>query len=231
MADGGQIPNKLEPFNTFINRIVAFLADVANQARLGVSDANRDELVAKLGDTTTSGSWIYLWALTSSETTATKPLRNSRDNLKKSISTLVRAVYDDIPESALTDSDRTTLLIPKRDKTPSERTKITTRPTLKLIVQGGASFIVENRVDSDQTRPSMHPEADYIELRYCIQETPPSSVNECNVTKILSKARDTLNLDPSTAGQNIHCYTRWANKTDESKSSNWTRLHSAVISD
>lgn len=231
MADGGQIPNKLEPFNTFINRIIVFLADVANQARLGVSDGNKDAMVDALGDSSTSGTWIYLWALTSSDTTATKPLRETRDKLKKSMSTLVRTVYDDIPESALTDSDRTTLLIPVRDKKPSERTKITTRPTLKLIVQGGASFIVENRVDKDQTRPSKHPDCDYIELRYCIQPTPPASVNECNVTKILSKARDILNLDPSTAGQNIHCYSRWANKTDETKSSNWTRLHSAVISD
>jgi len=231
MADGGQIPNKLGAFNTFINRVITFFADPANQVRLGVSDDNKNDMVDKLGDSSTSGSWIYLWALTSSSTTATKPLRNTRDTLKKELSTLVRKVYDDIPESALTDSDRTTLLIPKRDKKPSKRPKINSRPTLKLIVQGGASFLVENRVDKDQTRPSKHPDCDYVELRYIIQPTPPASVEECNVTKILSKAREVLNLNPATAGQNIHCYSRWANKTDEAKSSNWTRVHSAVISD
>ncbi len=231
MAEGGKIPIKLGNFNTFIIRIVPFLADPANQARLGVSDDNKNDMVDKLGAAGVTGTWVYLWALTSSSTTATKPLRNSRDTLKKEMSTLVRKVYDDIPESALTDSDRTTLLIPKRDKKPSKRSKIKTRPTLKLLVQGGASFLVENRVDKDQTRPSKHPDCDYIELRYIIQPTPPASVNECNVTKILSKAREVLELDPSTAGQKIHCYSRWANKTDEAKSSNWTRVHSAVISD
>ena len=56
MADGGQIPNKLGPFNTFINRVVTFLADPANQTRLGVSDDNKNAMVAALGDRTTDGS-------------------------------------------------------------------------------------------------------------------------------------------------------------------------------
>ena len=231
MADGGQIPNKLGPFNTFINRVVTFLAEAANQTRLGVSDDNKNAMVAALGDSTTDGSWIYYWTLTSSETTATKPLRKERDLLKKSISSLVRSVYDDIPESALTQNDRTTLLIPKRDATPSDRPKITTRPTLKIIVKGGATFIIENRVDKDQTRPSMHPDADFIELAYIIQETPPADVSETNKVKVLSKAREVLTLAPATAGNKIHCYSRWVNKTDDAKSSPYTRLHTAVISD
>lgn len=231
MADGGQIPVILAEFNTFVNRIIPFLADPANQDRLGVSDDNKDEMVDKLGAPSTAGTWIYLWALTSSETTATKPLRKDRDDLIKDMSALIRSVYDDIPESALTNDDRTTLLIPKRDTKPSERPAMTDRPNLKIIVKGGASFIIENRVDKDQTRPSMHPEADFIELAYVIQETPPANVSETNKVKVLSKARETITLDPATAGQRFHCYSRWVNKTDDSKSSPYTRLHSAVISD
>lgn len=230
MAEGGQVPTRLEPFNTFINRVVTFLADVANQARLGVSDDNKDAMVNALGDTTTSGSWIYLWALTSSSTTATKPLRDSRNALQKTMSVLVRNVYDDIPESALTDSDRTTLLIPKRDKIPSERSKINTRPTLKLIVQGGARFIVENRVASDSTRTSMHPDADHVELVYCIQDEAPASPADCNKSKIFTKARAIWELDLADAKQNLHVYSRWVNATDDAKSSAFTILHTVVIS-
>jgi len=231
MADGGQIPTKLGEFNTFVNRIIPFLADPANQTRLGVSNDNRDLMEEQLGDSSTDGSWILLWGLTSSDTTATKSSRKSRDDLMKVMSTTIRAVYDDIIESALTNDDRTTLLIPKRDTTPSERPAITDRPNLKLIVQGGASFIVENRVIGDETRPSMHPAADFVELAYIIQETPPANVSETNKVKVFSKAREVLSLDPATAGNNIHCYSRWVNKTDDAKSSPYTRLHSAVISD
>lgn len=231
MADGGQIPVVLAEFNTFVNRVIPYMADAANQDRLGVSDDNKDLMEEKLGDSTAGGSWIYLWGLTSSETTATKPLRKSRDDLIKVLSALIRDVYDDIPESALTNDDRATLLIPKRDTTPSDRPAITDRPNLKLIVKGGASFIVENRVDKDQTRPSMHPDADFIELAYIIQPTPPANVNETNKVEVLSKAREVLTLDPATAGQKFHCYSRWVNKTDRAKSSPYTRIHSAVISD
>ncbi len=231
MADGGQVPVILAEFNTFVNRVIPFMADPANQARLGVSDDNKDLMEEQLGDSGTAGTWIALWILTSSETTATKPLRKSRDDLIKVMSTTIRSVYDDIIESALTNDDRTTLLIPKRDTTPSERPAMTDRPNLKIIVQGGASFIIENRVDKDETRPSMHPNADFIELAYVIQETPPANVSETNKVKVLSKARETITLDPATAGQKFHCYSRWVNKTDDSKSSPYTRLHSAVISD
>lgn len=231
MAEGGQVPTKIGLFNTFATRVVPFLANPANQARLGVSDDNKDFLVDAFGSSSTAGSWVYLWEKTSDDTTSTKPLRKQRNTVQKTITNKVREVYDDIPESALTEADRTTLLIPKRDKKPSERAAITTRPTLKLLVQGGARFIVENRVTSDSTRPSMHPAADYVEFIYCIQETPPTDPAECNKTKIFSKSRDVLQLDPAVGGEKMHCYSRWANKTDEAKSSPWTRLHSAVISD
>jgi hypothetical protein len=231
MAEGGQIPVTLEPFNSFVHITIPYLADVANQARLGVSDDNKDALVDALGAPSTPDTWIWLWARTSNEATTTKPLRDDRNALKKTITSKLREVYDDIPESALSSTDRSTLKIPKRDTEPTKRGAITTRPTLKLIVQGGARFIVENRVDKDQTRPSMHPDADHIELAYIIGATPPTSVNETNKVEILSKARDVLQLDPETGGQRIHCYTRWVNKTDKAKSSPWTRLHSAVISD
>lgn len=151
--------------------------------------------------------------------------------MQKSIAAKLREVYDDIPESALTDADRSTLLMPKRDTIPTPRPAIAKRPALKLIVQGGARFIIENRVESDSSRPSMQVDADYVEFIYCIQDAPPASPDECTKTKILSKARETLQLNPADAGKKIHCYSRWANKTDEAKSSPWTRLHSAVISD
>lgn len=231
MADGGQIPVILAEFNTFVNRVIPYMADPANQDRLGVSDDNRDLMNAQLGAPSTAGTWMNLWNLTSSETTATKPLRKSRDDLIKVMSTTIRAVYDDIVESELTNDDRTTLLIPKRDTKPSDRPAITDRPNLKLIVKGGASFIVENRVEEDETRPSMHPHADFIELAYIIQQEPPANVSETNKVKILSKAKEVLTLDPADGGNKIHCYSRWVNKTDDAKSSPYTRLHTAVISD
>jgi len=231
MADGGQIPVVLAEFNTFVNRVIPYMADPANQSRLGVSNDNKDLMEDQLGDAATVGSWIYLWALTSSETTATKPLRKDRDDLIKVMSTTIRTVYDDIIESELTNNDRTTLVIPARDTTPSDRPAMTDRPNLKLIVMGGASFTIENRVIGDETRPSMHPDADFIELAYIIQETPPTDVSETNKVKVLSKAKEVLTLDPADAGNKIHAYTRWVNKTDDAKSSPYTRLHTAVISD
>ena len=113
MADGGKVPTQLGPFNTYATRVIPFLADPANQGRLGVSDENKDALVDALGDSSQAGTWISLFALTSDETTSTKPLRNQRNGVQKTITDKLREVYDDIPESALTDADRTTLIMPK----------------------------------------------------------------------------------------------------------------------
>ena len=231
MADGRQIPKKIGEFNTYIKNAIPYLADPVNTARLNVSDADKDYLNTALGDIDTTGTWIYVWAKTSSDATSTKPLRAERNDLQKSITAKLREVYSGIPESALTEIDRSTLLIPKRDTTPTDRPAITSRPELTLTVQGGARFLIENRVKSDASRPSMHPDADFIEIRYSVGDTPPASEDECAVTIIRSKAREILKLKTVDAKKTFYCYTRWANKTDEAKSGPWTRLHSAVISD
>jgi hypothetical protein len=217
------IPTQDGDFNTYIKLAIPYLQ--ANDARLGVSGPNVNEMVGKLND------WNILYPKTQDDTRVTPVLINEKNDLRDEIEDLLREVFDDIPESALTDADRGKLKLPKRDDVGTPRPAITTVPFVNLLSRSSATIQVRCRVEEDSNRASRHEHADVIELCYLIggEDDAPASPDECNKTITFKRALHRIKLDIADARKTFYSFTRWKNTSDDSKSSGWSRLESAVI--
>lgn len=105
------IPRKDADFNDYILRAIPYLQ--ANDARLGVSGPNVNTLVGMRND------WNVLYPKTQNPDVRTLAITAQKNDLKKEITDLLRAVYRDIPESRLTQDDRATLNLKERDREPT----------------------------------------------------------------------------------------------------------------
>jgi len=123
------------------------------------------------------------------------------------------------------------------------RLAITTAPGIRLKALGGLEIQVECRVESDSSRPSMHEDADVIELRAAVSSTPPGGntgtppfpmpgdapppANYLQATDVSTskKARFKKILDdPTVTGKYIYVFGRYKNLTDEKKSGPWSEM-------
>lgn len=217
------IPITDSDFNTYIKRAIPYLD--ANKSRLDISSSNVTEMNAKLGE------WNLLYPKTQDETQVTPVLIDDKNDLRDEIEELLREVYDDIPKSKLTNEDRGKLNLPKRDPVNTPRPAITTVPFVNLLSRSSATIQVRCRVEEDSTRASRHEHADAIEMCYKIGEEAdaPASPDDCNKTITFKRALHKVKLDIADASKIFYSYTRWKNISDDSKSSGWSRMESAVI--
>jgi hypothetical protein len=122
-----------------------------------------------------------------------------------------------------------------RKQEPGTRPAITSAPVLGLKAAQGSRVEVENRVESDQTRPSRHKDCDGVEVRYIIAAAsggtaPPTPGSPSSPTpgaaaytfKFSKKAKLTLQLAETDAGKVITMHSRWVNLTNNSKNGPWS---------
>jgi len=145
---------------------------------------------------------------------------------------ILEDVYDDIPQSALTDDDKKKTLI-FDDKPKGKREEIKTVPLVNLLPQSSATIEITCRVEKDDTRASLHKGADLIEACYIIgdKDAQPDSPADCTTTITFTRAKFRLKLDIADATKRIYMYVRWKNTVNIEKSSGWSRMESAVITD
>jgi hypothetical protein len=139
-----------------------------------------------------------------------------------------------IPNPAISNSQCEVLGF-NRKQDPGTRPAITSAPVLGLKATQGSRVQVENRVESDQTRPSIHQDSDGVEVRYSIAPasggttptTPgspstPTPATAAYTFKFSKKAKLTLQLAETDAGKVITMHSRWVNLTDETKNGPWS---------
>ena len=221
MATNGPFPLEDNVFSTYINRSIPYLD--TNKVRLGIAAANITNAKAQLL------LWNPLFANSQNPAVRTSAITADKTNLRKDIETQLRTIYDDIPESALTETDRLTLTLKKRDTTPTPRPKITTQPFAEMQPIGGGEIKVTVRVQNDGSRASIHPDADCIEMAYRIAGSPPASPEECEHTVTYTKAIHTLSFGVAEEGKRLYAYFRWKNDTDDAKSGPWGTLVQVII--
>jgi len=143
--------------------------------------------------------------------------------------------------TALNNEDRTILNLPERDKTPTRKGKIEDTPLVGIKGIGGGQLKFRVRSDEDSTRASMHPLADYLEVKYFIvknepQNTPPPSpdnptppvkdsmpvLDDATSYAISKKALFVLELGNGNTGKFIVAFVRWANASNPSMSGPWS---------
>lgn len=132
-----------------------------------------------------------------------------------------------------------------RKQDPGTRPAITSAPVLGLKAAQGSRILVENRVESDQTRPSRHKDSDGVEVRYSIAPAPgsttppgpgspstpaPGPATPVYTFKFSKKAKLKLQLAETDAGKVITMHSRWVNLTDETKNGPWSLPATVMVS-
>lgn len=242
---GGPIPLKDSEFNSYLLIVVPYLNDPANLPRLGISAVN-------IGDLNMAyGIWQVKYPQSVNTATSTTSIIGEKNEARDEIEETLRDIYDDIPGSALTQTDRDTLRLPKRDASPSRRGAIEDIPIADAKAVGGGAAKMVVRVTEDATRASKHPLADGIEMKYVLIDpaaappasggggtspgtptpgTPaakpgqPASADDCSLNHFSKKAIFTVPFGASAAGKTLYCFFRWVNLSNAAHSSGWTTV-------
>lgn len=123
MPTGGAFPTKEAELNNYFGIAVPYL--ISNAARLGISSAHSTALSAALD------LWYKKYPLATNANTRTKTITDEKDKAKAELTNLMRGVFDDIPNSALTSEDRNTLNLSERSA-PARSPIPATSPVLKV---------------------------------------------------------------------------------------------------
>lgn len=228
----GLFPTKDADFNDYFTNAGPYV--VSNSARFLVSPQNLADL------STFIGSWPALYSSSQNQNTVTKTITDNKNQMRDDIEDLLRSIYDDIPNSVLTNDDRNTLNL-HEPKPASARPVIDTQPDVIIHAKAGSRMQVENRVESDQTRPSRHTDSDGVEYRYWLTDTntpttPPTpgspsspSSAAAPTTKFSSKAKFIIQLAETDGGKMLNMQCRWKNIIDDTKSGPWSQVVSKRV--
>ena len=229
MADNSSIfPPKDADFNQYLVNAVPRL--VSEATRLGISAGN----VTELG--TRKTAWDTTYGLAKNKATATTVIKQEKANQRKSFESFLRDLYNDIPNSALNETDRNILNLTERDaKTP--RGKISDRPIVGIAHVGGGDLQFKVRNGEDSSRPSMHNLADVIEVVYKLVDPKldpdgrlaPHSPADCTHREISTKSTFVLSLGIEHAGHIIYAYVRWGNASNRNNSGPYTDMLQKII--
>jgi hypothetical protein len=129
----------------------------------------------------------------------------------------------------ITDLDRTTLRIPARDRTSTQRGKIEEIPVISLISAPGGRIAVSCKVTHDASRASMHPLADAIEVRVKIGDPAPASPADCPEVIFPKKAMFDFQAGSVNAGKRLYMYCRYVNQSNSANSGEFGTAANIII--
>jgi len=221
-------PKTLAAVNTNFTTAVPYIN--TNRSRLNVSTPNNDALQLLYTDAAAGTGWIEVYPLTTNRATSTGALRDRRDTLIKEITALLRVIYGDVPESVLTEVDRNTLRIFKRDTTPTARGPIPTAPDVAFTPLEGGKIKQRLRVDDDASRASIHPLADGWQRVAKIGGAPPANVTECPLKHSGTDALSTFDAGQENDGKRLYAFIRWINLGNAANNSAWSSMEVVTIS-
>lgn len=156
--------------------------------------------------------------------------RQSRNIYEKEIRTVARQYLMNSP--LVSDIDRTNLGLTVRDTEPSPSLPITDVPIIGLKGLGGGDIEVRCRVTGDQSRTSMHPDADVIDYRFSMVKSgdvPPEDPENCPKGNSQTKAKFVLRAGAKNAGKRFYGFFRWLNKRKPRQEGPWSNAQSVVI--
>lgn len=176
--------------------------------------------------------YVPLYNAVANPATKTKGSVKAQEDGRKVYEKFIRGFVKEnlISNSAVTAQDKIDMgLNPGGSHGP--RPAITTAPNTALKAMGSLLMQLEFRVESDASRPSIHPDSDGLEIKAMVSTTPPKGFNDSGLnTFFSSKARfNHLFEDETLAGQNFYVYARWANNSDSKKSGPWSALATVVL--
>ena len=132
--------------------------------------------------------------------------------------------------SLITDQQKIEMGLNVSSGSHTPRPAIKTVPNVSLKPLSGGAVAVECRVEGDSSRPSIHPDADIVEVRFKIGEPAPNNVRETNEIYNSTKGSFTLKLGQESVLKPLFVFARWVNSSDNSKSGMWSSISTVAIS-
>lgn len=179
--------------------------------------------------------WVLLYPTYTDTSKRTKTITQNVNDHMTNFRTFAEPLLNRISVStALNNEDRTILNLPERDKTPTRKGKIEDTPLVGIKGIGGGQVKFRIRGNEDSTRASMHPMADFIEIKYSIakeepEETPPTepgsdlpTVDTAKHYAISKKALFVIETGTGNTGKFIVAFVRWANASNPSLCGPWS---------
>jgi hypothetical protein len=225
------IPDTLAGFDSYIRGSVIYLlvleggAGTERYKRLGMTDPEMDTATDWrdqwwTGDPANPGAY----ELHSNDNTKNKTTRGEVEDIMEGFSPFFSNLLRRMSTLEYTVADKNQLNIPERDAVPTERAAMDKAPSVDMRVMEGGNIKVRVQTETDATRPSMHPDADAIEVRYKIGEPEPAIAKDCAEISTSTKAMFTLSLGDGQAGKTIYAFVRYINISEPAKSSPYTTV-------
>jgi len=156
--------------------------------------------------------------------------RQMRKIYEKEIRTLARQYLMNSP--LVLDTDRVNLGLTVRDTEPSPGKPITDVPIVGLKGLGGGDIEVRCRATRDQTRASMHPDANVVDYLFVMVESgdvPPSDPEDCPKGDSQPKAKFVLRCGAQNSGKRFYGFFRWLNNRRPRQEGPWSNAQTVVI--
>src|ERR1035437_9257673 len=120
MPNRSLFPTAQADLNDHLGVIVPYMLATANVTRLGISTANATTLKTLYSNPNVPPNtlpdhlgWVELWILHTNHNTNTHTIVTLVNAMRTAIEKQIRTIYKDIPNSALTATDRSTLRLPE----------------------------------------------------------------------------------------------------------------------
>ena len=201
---------------------------VANKVAWGIPDSAVNQMISRR----TAYEPLYYKSQEKKDRTAgdVDRHRQSRKTYEKELRTFINSYIRYNP--AVPRDEKIAMGIPPRDIEPTPRPAISTVPVVEFKVLRGGEIEVTVRVTRDQTRPSKHPAADAVEVRYAMMpvgELPPEKAAQCAGTQSSKKARFKIRLGEENAGKRLYGFFRWVNISNPANNGPWSDVQTVVI--
>jgi hypothetical protein len=210
-------PSKEGELNNYFIIAVAYL--IANDKRLGVSATNKQKIIDGLAN------WSNTYKICLDPNTRTTVATKNKDEAKKTLIASLRSVFNDIPQSALTNQDRETLGIKPKGGKGSPAPK----PTSKPIADVDRSKRLEHTIhfyDSELSGTAKPDGVHGCQIWYCIGEEP-KTIDDLKYLATDTKSPYVHHFDIADAGKTVWYWLRWENTRNETGP--WSDAISATI--
>lgn len=227
MAKEATFPIKDEETNTYIKEAAPYLN--THKVRLGISPENSGKLTALFAG---AEGWEEIWPKHTSSLTNTDIIQQKKDKLIIDIFDLLRTIYDDIAQSALTTDDKNVLRIFDDDTTRTVRGKIEGKPITGIEQLGSGEIKFTCRVLPDASRASKHKNADFVEMKWGLFDLNDDKLTDADKlpeTNQSTKAIFTVAFGDENIGKRLDAAFRWGITGAPEKSGGWSDIRSFVL--
>lgn len=235
-------PTKRMALSVYFMIVIAYLID--NASRLRITTGNRRALAALYGNSSTEGSYQYYFELwtdkTGKSTPNVKTNLTTKENLLKA---LLSKIYNDIPLSKWTDTDRLTL----NRKTGAHKayshpsTPITENCYATIVPLGDGVAKFSCRPSNSKSRSALPKNANGVEVAFRldlpqideasnkIKRTPINNPEDGTSKFRDTKAKFIKGFGSDNAAFHLQCYTRWINSKHPKINGIWTGPFSIIL--